>query len=610
MPVDRPGTPGGDEPSPRARIAWYERRETLLLVLIVLAGVLNNARSLRWGFLYDDYIHQMALRFPLHTDYLEPWDLFDFGPRPVPGSQPYAWGLFPWWTSDDYKIRFFRPVSSLSIALDYWLFDRWAAGYHLTSLLLFAAFLVLCHRLMAALELPAFGRLMGLLVIALEDAHFLPAGWIANRNTLLAAMFTVATVLCAIRFDRTRRWKWLMAAGGLFLLACGSKESGLVTVGLVGAYQLLLAKGGEPWSPRGGLRAVVRSPVVWLLGALAVGFVGYYLAADYGTHSSMYATPWHAPGRYLRGVGVLVPLGLLSLLFGVSCDLLQFRTEYIPLTLVIGLPVLGLVAVMVRRHAGSPRLLLFAAAWVVLSMLPEGGAELSDRLLMTAAVGTGMLTAMFLQGVGSWALAWRRRQFGRVVLAAVLALNVASGPVGNAVRNRMFTGLAMGDRDAILHADLAPDSGVPAHVFILNSRSSMLALSFLPTWKYAYGDHGRCISYLQMGRRPLRWHRDGERSMTLTSLGVPFLDHRYEKLFWTSIPPPGKVFHTVSFDATVLESDARGVRSVRLDFHEALDSAACRFLAWQDGGLRRIAPPAVGETIDLPEVPVIHALSP
>ena len=107
-----------------------ERGVALLMVLLVVAiGVALNLLSLGWGFFCDDYGHQAILRGHDTHPNLRPWNLYDFGNAPAPGDDVFEFGTFPWWTSSDWKARFLRPVTSLTLWLDHTLFGSWAPGW-------------------------------------------------------------------------------------------------------------------------------------------------------------------------------------------------------------------------------------------------------------------------------------------------------------------------------------------------------------------------------------------------------------------------------------------------------------------------------------------------
>ena len=94
-------------------------RYALFAGLLILAGLANNAASLGWGFMYDDWMQQGVLRGLFSDDHLRPWNLFDFFDEAgsVTATRD-ALGMQVWWTDPDCKIRFFRP-SDIVMRIDY-----------------------------------------------------------------------------------------------------------------------------------------------------------------------------------------------------------------------------------------------------------------------------------------------------------------------------------------------------------------------------------------------------------------------------------------------------------------------------------------------------------
>ena len=45
-------------------------------------------------------------------------------------------GTFPWWTDEDWKARFLRPLSSLYLWGQHTVFGEWSLGYHMVGLAL------------------------------------------------------------------------------------------------------------------------------------------------------------------------------------------------------------------------------------------------------------------------------------------------------------------------------------------------------------------------------------------------------------------------------------------------------------------------------------------
>src|SRR5262249_40388363 len=142
-------------------------------------------------------------------------------------------GAFPWWTSADLKISFFRPLSSIWRALDYWLWGESAVMPHLEMSIAYAALILVA----AAVYRSWIGRgaAAGLaaLLYAVNHGHGVAAVWIANRYSMLAALFGLMAILAHIRRPRGRTPAWLSPA--LLALGFAAAETTL------GAFAYLLA---------------------------------------------------------------------------------------------------------------------------------------------------------------------------------------------------------------------------------------------------------------------------------------------------------------------------------------------------------------------------------
>ena len=141
---------------------------------------------------------------------------------------------------------FYRPVASLSYALDFWLWGLDPFGYHLTDLSLHATTAVLTF---AFVRRVADDTLIGLCAGCLFAVHPITAEVVptpARRHDVLATVFVLCSLLLflrAIRVDRSRVRRWLLVFGSVFtyLLAVGAKEVGMIAPPLIGAWFLLIA---------------------------------------------------------------------------------------------------------------------------------------------------------------------------------------------------------------------------------------------------------------------------------------------------------------------------------------------------------------------------------
>ncbi len=221
---------------PRASVAGLT---IAVIALAVFAGTLSN------GFAYDDIV-VIVNDARVHG--------FDLGAIFANG----------YW--QDAELALYRPLTTLSFALDWSLAPASAAWFHLTNALLHAATAVLVFMLLG----PLFGTpaaLAGGLVFAVHPVHVEAVANIVGRAELLSACFVLAA--CVLWQRRSERDALHGAAvAGCFLLALLAKESAAVLPALL--VLLDAAKGTlRPGTLRPWLRQ--RGPA---LAALVVVFAG------------------------------------------------------------------------------------------------------------------------------------------------------------------------------------------------------------------------------------------------------------------------------------------------------------------------------------------------
>jgi len=547
------------------------------LALVLLLGLLVQLPTLGVGFFADDYAQQLVLAG-------------ERGPVPVPRWSLYDWGTaeewrafgaehegLPWWTGSDWRIRFFRPLTSLTLVLDHALWGQDARGYHATNLILWLALLVVAHRLYLALGLGPRAGLAGLIVLALSDASAIPVGWIANRNALLEALLAAGAVLAALRGRAG-------AALALGVAAALAKESGALVFPLV-AWVFWRAGRARPG-----------------LGALALfgAHVAFLALAGYGTRSLFYATPWSDPGRYLANLGVLATGGVLSLLGPVPLDVVTIapvaRVVLVALGILVGWPLWRWI--LRRVPAGGARTL--AVGWTVLFLLPQGSAPPSDRLLLVPALGAAALLGLAWSAERArWSALSRAARIGRLALAASLTLG--SGLYLVAHNADVLPGMA----NHLRAKALATEVGPPAprrEVLVLQTESHMQAFTLGATWHAEIADESVRFSVIHGGPRAVRWTRTGERTFELESLGTPFLDTPFEYVYRTDPAPPtvGTRWSSSWFEVEAVAVDDGGLRAFRVTLDRALDDPSLRFVRPVEGVLSLVAVPAVGATVELP----------
>ena len=127
------------------RVAALLREHPLRAAVAV--GLLCAAPTLALPLTSDDFLHHLALQAYWDDDpaleiYGEAVDTFGFvnvysflDGDTARTDRHRRKSRIPWWTVDDIRINFFRPLSSAALSLDYHLWPLWAPGYRMHSLL-------------------------------------------------------------------------------------------------------------------------------------------------------------------------------------------------------------------------------------------------------------------------------------------------------------------------------------------------------------------------------------------------------------------------------------------------------------------------------------------
>ncbi len=220
--------------------------------LVVLAAVLVYANSLGNGFAYDD-----------------PW-VVEQNPVVTEGRWAEAWED-PYWPQAAPGTGNYRPLTLLSFAAEWRLWDGSPAGYHAVSVAAHAAVSLLVFALLWQM-VGTLGGLAGGLVFAVHPVHVEAVANVVGRAELYAAAAVVAAVLLYWVGAGARGWRGGARLAGLALLyAAGlaSKETAVTLPGLLLLLELTVRHG------EGGVGARLRrqAPVYLVLAAV----LGTYL---------------------------------------------------------------------------------------------------------------------------------------------------------------------------------------------------------------------------------------------------------------------------------------------------------------------------------------------
>ena len=383
----------------------------------------------------------------------------------------------------------YRPITTLSYALNYALHGRATPGFHAVNLALHAGasllFLALARRLGRGVDPERAGRLalVAALLFALHPAHVEAVATIFGRTEPLAACFTLGALLLALRW----REAWWRLPAAVVVLAGGvlSKEVAMVAPALF-ALLALAAPGAAGLAARPGLRGgPARRALLEAAGvaaALAVAALPYFLVRGTdvavapvarwfpvgtpGAHVAL--TMSRVLGEYLRILAFPAFLGG-DFAYAARLPTLSAPTPGFWIATAAWVAVLagGAVLLLSRRAplAGAGLLWTLVALTPVLQIVPVG-VLLAERLLYLPSAGFCLAAAALLvrpvAAAGPGAAPSVRAAWGRaapLALAALLALLAAR----TAVRTLDWRGplalwaseLEKAPRDVVVNNNLA-----------------------------------------------------------------------------------------------------------------------------------------------------------
>lgn len=334
-------------------VAWVTRRSGA--VATALAALAVYALSLRNGFAYDD-VPLIPLDARVHS---------------LGNLRGIVFG--PYWPAGGEGLAIWRPLTTLSFAVDWALSGGLPAWFHATNTVLNSAACVLAFLLLCELFTPA-AALAGALLFALHPVHVEAVANVVGRGEMLAGIpMLAACLLWARRSAQEMRpaGRTVLATAALFALALLAKESAVMLPCLL----LLIDAARGRWRlERGSVSAYARS-VLPALVTLLVVLVAYAALRAAVLGGLVPARP-HPAAAVLEDRTHLILTALQA--WPVYLRLLLF-----PRTLLIDY---------------GPRVIMPATAWT--------GHALAGLLILAALLAGGVLALARGRGRAALALLW------------------------------------------------------------------------------------------------------------------------------------------------------------------------------------------------------------
>lgn len=574
--------------------SWF-RFPRVLWVACFLA-VLVTVPGYWMGAFGDDYFHQAVLEGL--TPFGGPLNMYQFASGdPAEMQDRLCHGPYPWWTLPEIRVVFFRPLSSALLWVDQQLFGSNLTGAHIHSALWYAAMALVCGLLFRR-TLPGKVGALALLIFVLNQSHWFPAVWPANRNALVAAVPALAGMLAYMRW-REDGWKWGLPLS-LLGLAVGflGSETAVGVLGLWGFYAML--------GPRDSLARKVMAflPVLAVTACYAV----LYKGMGYGAYGSgSYLDPTGEPLVYAAAV----PMRLLALTGGllatVPVDLWVLFLSLRPLLSLTGLAALLLFAYLLWRcwpalEERHRRALWWMIPGTALSLLPVAATFPMNRLLLVPSIGGSVIVATILAHY--WGMRPRlsgtRRRWVTVLVGFLVLANFIVPPLAWTAQSLIITKLDRHVEEVYAATPLVYSDNPAVHNVLLVAPDP-LACAYPPIIRALLEDRKVLAPWLCLSLAPHdhRLTRTGENALTLEVIDGCMLRTEFEQLMRGPSWPlrKGDKLSLCGVEIAILEANDTGPTKIGVTFDRSLDDKALNFIVWKDGGMKHFEMPPVGGSV-------------
>lgn len=558
---------------------------------VAFVGVLLMITSLGGGIGGDDLLHRSWLQtYP--DDPLVLFALFVFFPGDAAGNALLeASGVLPWWHAPDLKLLFFRPLAAGLHWVDYRLFGEHYVLHHLHSLLWYALGVWLAAKLYRKVSGSAVAAGLAAFMFAAEDAHAMPASWLANRNALVSLAFSLLCLHLHLLWRREGHlWALPLALLSLALGLLGG-EAALAAVVYLAAWELCLGEGR--WLRRlGSLLPYGLVLVPWRLVTERLGF---------GVRGSgLYLDPGHDPIGFFLAFFERFPSFLTAQWLQVPMD--GWLTA--PRSVQVGIALLGSLLLLFLARLFLPLLrerpvARFWCLGMLLSLVLCCTSFPMDRQLLFVGLGAFGLLAEQASYIGRLQdpLPVSPPRFSWVSTRVLLALHVNAVLIITPVRVALVPGTFNIFRNIV--AEAPSDEAVQGQTFFFVNGIDLLA-AYIPGARRAEGGPvPRRVALLSSMLSDSSVTRVDERSLEIRP-DEGFLSHPSDRFTRTVSQPfhVGERLTMTDFEVEILETetDGRPARA-RFRFSQALEDPSFRWLYWKDHVLTAFPLPAVGETL-------------
>jgi len=491
------------------------------IIIVLILAILLYTPFLFSGFFQDDYGFRIQFSPAAREKVNMPKEVLQSGPLNLYGFSSDSTtfrigrdkGFTPWWASEEIKTNFFRPLSSLTLALDYSLWPDTPLLLHLHSLLWFGLLILLVYQLYRSVSGSAVVAGISILLLAVDDVFTGPAGWISNRHAVIAMVFSVLCVWLYHQGVSKQKWPYIAGACGVYVLALLASEMGLVTFAYLFAYLLVLDR--DKWLGR--VKRIVPFVLITVVWRLA------YTGLGYGASGTLlYIDPILSPVDFITQLLTRYPVLLFSAVgLPVVEAILAFSPQAAGVLAAVCLIPLGLLALVTYPVLKTHRASAFWAIGLLGAVIPLVSGIPQNRNLGLVSLGVmglaGQLFADVATARKTGPLTALQRILLRIATPLLLILYLIVSPVV-VISNPASTRTMAEDQAQV--ADFGSDPGLSQqHLYVINPPGTMIYIPGMFQRMFTGEPFPASINYLSSGFTPVHVERVEARTIVVTPEG-------------------------------------------------------------------------------------------
>lgn len=508
-----------------------------LYILLFLAAVLYGSSSLFGNFYADDYIQRAYVigaqplqnlgllagieQHSLSSFLTNQFNFFD------PANENYQalkdFGMMPWWSGENIKLHFFRPLASVTHFIEYQLWPDSPKAMHFFDLCWYLLGIFLLFKLYLNLNIARPVALLALLLFILNANTFHIITWIASRSMLMVLALGSFTIYSYHRSLEEKSWYFIaLASLALCLL---SAEAGLTICAYLAAYFFTLDQ--RPWSVR--IRHIFPFALLALLWLIAYQIFGF--GAKGG---DFYLDPGADLSAFLQQAAYRLPASFFELASGTALFSGQVRPDIRAVNFaLLGVAALLFICYLLWHELKNNKVLQFCLLGSVFALLPGLSIVLSPRVMILPSMGFAVVLATLLYGSATGLRLWLLR-FSKIFIVLfhiVLAAAVAFMMNGQSINKAITTEQPHG------FVDLGITDYADKHLIALNSLQPFWFAFIAHQLDYTEQALPRTLRLLSTNFYAVKLTRLSEQSFRLE--GAPLLQYDREHFLDLSQQPEG-----------------------------------------------------------------------